>query len=94
MNNVYIVLEYDLTTERDREHVDVVKELGVKANRLYVIRCDDTAYIQLNNREASKIPVTAGFEIKDFEIEEIYISNPASATSGAKMVLILYGEKR
>ena len=30
MNNVYIVLEYDLTTERDREHVDVVKELGVK----------------------------------------------------------------
>lgn len=92
--NKYAVFTFDLTVARDKEEVDVEKELGVHAEKLEVIKCDDTAYIVLNSRDKSPIPLTPGFKIEDFVIRRFYLINSPSATSGAQLVLIVYGEEK
>jgi len=88
INTAYDVLEFDLTTARTDEPVGLRKR-GITVYGLTVLRCDDEASIKLNSKAMPSIPCSVGMQITDFKINEIFVTNPASSTSGAKLVLYI-----
>ncbi len=92
-NNRYAKWEFDLTVARSRDEptvVNLIEEIGQPARRLYVLRADDTAYIALNSRDNPYLEAVPGLKIENFYINSFYIWNPASATAGAKLVVVVF----
>lgn len=89
-NNRYTKYEFDLTVARTDHLVDFSKDLGTSIRELVVQRADDTAYIKINAISNASIEADPALRISKFKINRIYITNPASAVSGAKLVILVY----
>jgi len=89
-DNQYVPIEVDLTTAHNNYLIDVEKRFGAKARGIYILRCDDTAYIKLNSITNLPFEATPGFALRNFYVSRIYVTNSASTTSGAKLVILLF----
>jgi len=79
----YIIRTVDLTTA----HTDKKIPLEVTARMMVVLQADDTAYVKFNSFTNDQIQVQTG-DVYTLQIKTVYVTNPASATSGAKLVLM------
>jgi hypothetical protein len=89
LNNKYKVFTVDLTTARTDEPIGIEKNLGVTVNSVTVTKLDDVAYWKRNDVKNDVETLTQGYEIKDYEINELFITNPASTIAGAKMIVVV-----
>jgi len=89
INNRYKVFELDLTKARNNEPLGIEKSLGVVINTVTVTRLDDKAYWRRNDTNGDLEELNPGYEIKDYEIRELYVTNPASGTAGATMKVVV-----
>jgi len=89
-DNQYVPIEIDLTEAHSDYLIDVERRYGTKARGIYILRCDDTAYIKLNSITNLQFEATPGFTLRNFYVSRIYVTNPASATSGARLVILLF----
>jgi len=89
-DNQYVPIEVDLTTAHNNYLIDVEKRFGVKARGIYILRCDDTAYIKLNSITNLQFEATPGFTLRNFYVSRIYVTNSASSVSDAKLVILLF----
>lgn len=79
----YIIREIDLTTEHKDEEIT----LEYTARQMVVLQADDTAYVKFNTFTNPQILVQTG-DVYTLQIRKIYVTNPASTTAGAKLVLM------
>jgi len=75
-NNRYRVFYFDLEKPRTNEPVGL-SEQGIVARCASVVRCDSPAYWRRNSPDGDLEELSAGYCVDNFEIRELYITNPA-----------------
>lgn len=87
LNNRRATFRLDLSTARTDEPLGVLERtVGIPANFMIVQRLDNPAQMKLNSTSADLEDLSTGYSVEDFEINEIYITNPA--TSGELVITI------
>ena len=79
--NRYAIFEIDLSEARQYEQLGL-KEKGIVATGMSVIRVDSPFYFRINDKSFDLIEASVGMELSDFEIQEVYITNSAGAGYG------------
>jgi len=76
LNNRYRVFKLDLSVERKDIPLGL-RDIGVVANSATVVRMDSPAYWRRNDPTTGDLEeLSVGYHIKDFAIEELFITNP------------------
>ena len=77
LNNRYKVFNLDLSIPRKDEPLGI-RDLGVVANCATVVRMDSPAYWRRNDPRTGDLEeLRLGYEVYNFRIEELYITNEA-----------------
>jgi len=75
LNNRYKVFKLDLSVER-KDFPLGLRNIGVVANSATVVRMDSPAYWKRNDPTTGDLEeLSVGYHIKNFAIEELYITN-------------------
>jgi len=85
LNNRYRVFTLDLSTARSNEPLGLAYQ-GIVARCATVVRCDSTAYWRRNSERNDLEELSTGYTVEDFEIQELYITNPAGTGNLAILV--------
>jgi len=79
LNNRYKVFTLDLSVPRTDVPLGIL-DLGVVANTATVVRLDSPAYWRRNDPKTGDLEeLSEGYVIENYEIRELYITNPAGA---------------
>jgi hypothetical protein len=76
LNNRYRVFTLDLSTARINEPLGLADQ-NIVARCATVVRCDSTAYWRRNSERNDLEELSLGYTVENFEIQELYITNPA-----------------
>jgi hypothetical protein len=77
--NRYRVFKLDLSVSRDNEPLGL-RDLGIVARSAVVTRLDSAAYWRRNDPVTGDVEeLYTGYRVSNFEIEELYITNPAGS---------------
>jgi hypothetical protein len=75
LNNRYKVFKLDLSVERKDVPLGL-RDIGVVANSATVVRMDSPAFWRRNDPVTGDLEeLSVGYHIRDFAIEELYITN-------------------
>jgi len=89
-NTQYKVFDLDLTTARTDEPLGITSVTGGNpVNFAIVLRCDDTAYWKRNSVQADPEELSLGYTIENYEVHELYISNPASVLVNSRLKILV-----
>jgi hypothetical protein len=88
-NNAYKVYTLDLSTSRSDQPLGLRAD-NIVANSALVVECDSVAYWRRNSTANSLEKLYAGYRVENFEIQELYITNPAG--TGNLTILIEWRE--
>jgi hypothetical protein len=80
LNNRYRVFTLDLSTARSNEPLGLADQ-GIVARCVTVVRCDSTAYWRRNSERNDLEELSPGYTVENFEIQELYITNPVGRGS-------------
>jgi len=72
----YRNFELDLSTARTNAELGL-RKLGIIVNTMTIIRADNYFTYRLNSATNDETPAEKGMKESEFEIEEVYITNPA-----------------
>jgi len=79
----------DLTTPHTDMPLGISKEIGRTVTHAVVTKRGDIAYWKRNDPSSPLEELWVGYSIDDFEISELYISNPASSIIGATLEVLV-----
>lgn len=86
LNNRYHIFDIDLTIARNIEPLDMeefLKSRNVKfANFMVIIEVPSPWYFRVNKGNAPQCNAIVGDEWEDFEIHEVYVTNPVGLGIG------------
>ena len=88
----YWVGKESLTT-KNRDKLILETPEGEYATTLIVTRCDDEAYIRINDTSNDLIYCYRGLKIKDIKMKKIYLTNEASTVTNATIEILLIKEE-
>jgi hypothetical protein len=84
-NNRYKLFTLDLSIARTNEPLGLADQ-GIVARCATVVRCDSTAYWRRNSERNDLEELSLGYTVENFEIQELYITNPVGRGSLAIVV--------
>lgn len=84
-NNRYRLFTLDLSIARTNEPLGLADQ-GIVARCATVVRCDSTAYWRRNSERNDLEELSHGYTVENFEIQELYITNPVGRGSLAIVV--------
>ena len=79
-NNRYRLFTLDLSIARTNEPLGLA-DRGIVARCATVVRCDSTAYWRRNSERNDLEELSPGYTVENFEIQELYITNPVGRGS-------------
>jgi len=79
-NNRYRLFTLDLSIARINEPLGLADQ-GIVARCATVVRCDSTAYWRRNSERNDLEELSPGYTVENFEIQELYITNPVGRGS-------------
>jgi len=89
-NNKYKVFKLDLSVPRTDEPLGIM-DIGVLVNTATVVRMDSPAYWRRNDPRTGDLEeLSVGYRVSNFQIRELYITNPAG--SGYLTVIVEWRE--
>jgi hypothetical protein len=90
LNNRYKVFRLDLSKARDNEPLGL-SDLGIIARSAIVTKIDSPASWRRNDPKTGELEdLYTGYRVDNFEIEELYITNPAG--SGQLIIVVEWRE--
>jgi hypothetical protein len=88
-NNRYKLFTLDLSIARTNEPLGLADQ-GIVARCATVVRCDSMAYWRRNSERNDLEELSPGYRVENFEIQELYITNPAG--TGNLTILVEWRE--
>jgi hypothetical protein len=86
LNNRYRVYSFDLSTARDNVPLGL-RDIGVVANSATVAKLESSAYWRRNDPVTGDLEeLYTGYRVENFQIEELYISNPEGT---GKLIIVV-----